>query len=205
MKQVWLGLCAIGCAHVSGPSPRIVQAAMPPATSAEDAAFETATAELAAARFQEAGDRFQEFIDRFPADRRVDVARLQEAYAALNQLDQVRGLDRAQTILAQLSEGVDGIALRQLKAVILARAQALQAQAAVAELLSQCEGQAGSALDKERSQSRAQVGKLQQELQKREETLEQVKQRLLEIQRMASDMIGAPPPEKDPNHGNRSP
>ncbi len=36
------------------------------------------------------------------------------------------------------------------------------------------------------------MGKLQQELQRREEKLEQVKQRLLEIQRMASDTLGAP-------------
>jgi hypothetical protein len=41
-----------------------------------------------------------------------------------------------------------------------------------------------------------QMGKLQQELQRREQTLEQVKQRLLEIQRMASETLGGPPPDQ---------
>ena len=111
--------------------------------------------ELGAGRFQSAGRLFKEFTDRFPADPRVSIARIHQAHAALNQLDQVRGLDEAQEILAQIPlVPADAVAVQQLEAVILARAQALQAQAAVSELLTRCEGQAGSAVDRERAQMR---------------------------------------------------
>jgi hypothetical protein len=149
--------------------------------------------DLAAARIQAAGRGFKEFADRYPDDPRVPTARLHQAYAALNQLDQVRGLDEAQELLARLGPiAGDAVAMQQLQALILARAQSLQAQAAVAEILNRCQGQAGTAVDKERALSRVQVGKLQQELERREQTLEQVKQRLLEIQRMASETLGGP-------------
>jgi outer membrane protein assembly factor BamD (BamD/ComL family) len=188
-----LTLFLAACAHDAGRGSTLVQASVPLATTGADASFEAAMAELAAARFQSAGRLFKDFADRYPADSRVFAARLHQAYAALNQLDQVRGLDEAQEILTQLPQApTDAVAVQQLEALILARAQALQAQAAVSELLTRCEGQAGSAVDRERAQMRSQVGKLQQELQRREETLEQVKQRLLEIQRMASDTLGAP-------------
>ena len=188
-----LAVLLAACAHGGHQGSRLEQAHVPLATSAADAVFEAGMAELAAARFQSAGALFKEFADRFPTDPRVSTARLHEAYAALNQLDQVRGLDEAQEILAQLVPSpADSVAVQQLQTLILARAQALQTQAAAAELLTQCQGQAGSAVDRERAQSRSQVGKLQQELQRREETLEQVKERLLQIQRMASDVLGAP-------------
>ena len=188
-----LTLMLAACAHDRGRGSRLEQAHVPLAISAADAVFEDATVELAAARFQSAGSRFKEFAERFPTDPRASTARLHQAYAALNQLDQVRGLDDAQEILAQLVPSpADSVAVQQLQTLILARAQALQTQAAAAELLTQCQGQAGSAVDRERAQSRSQMGKLQQELQRREETLEQVKERLLQIQRMASDVLGAP-------------
>jgi len=187
-------LLPAACAH--GPRAELPQAAVPVATSGADAAFESAMVELAAAHFQSAGKRFKDFADRFPSDPRVSTARIHEAYAAVNQLDQVRGLDEAQEILARVEPSpADAVALRQLRALILARAQALQAQAAVSELLDRCAGKAGTAIDRERAQSRTQVEKLQQEIQRREEMLEQVKQRLLEIQRMASETLGAPRPE----------
>lgn len=193
-------LLLAACAQAGASRSSLTEAAVPVATSAADAAFEAATLELAAARLQAAGRRFKEFAERFPTDPRVPMARLHQAYAALDQLDQVRGLDEAQEILAQLGPpGGDTVAVQQLQALILARAQALQAQAAVSELLNRCQGQAGTAADKERAQSRSQLGKLQQELQRREQTLEQVKQRLLEIQRMASDTLGAPPVDQPPD------
>ncbi len=190
----WLLVLLTACGHDLGRQSRLAQAEVPTATSAADALFEAAAVELAAARIQSAGKYFKDFADRFPADPRVSTARLHQAYAALDQIDQVRGLDEAQEILAQLAPAPDeSVAVQQLQALILARAQTLQAQAAVSELLNRCEGQAGSAVDRERAQNRSQMGKLQQELERREETLEQVKRRLLEIQRMASDTLGAPP------------
>jgi tetratricopeptide (TPR) repeat protein len=184
----------MSCAHRGGPGANLTQATVPAPTSSADGIFESAMVELAAARFQSAGKRFKDFAERFPGDARASLARLHQAYAAVNQLDQVHGLDEAQEILAQVAPSpASSVALQQIRALILARAQALQAQAATSELISRCEGQAGTAIDRERAQSRTQVGKLQQELQHREEMLEQVKRRLLEIQRMASDTLGAPP------------
>ncbi len=97
------------------------------------------------------------------------------------------------------------MALRELRALILSRAQALQAQAAVTEVLSQCQDQTSQALDRERAQSKEKVGKLQAELQRREQTLDQVKQRLLEIQTMTNEMLGPPPSPPTAADENKGP
>ena len=187
-------LLPLGCAHAAAVRSPPPVAVLPREATAADLAYAAATAELGQARIQGAGAAFKAFADAHPTDRRAASARLQEAFAALDALDQVRGLDEAQAILAQLPPGADTAALHELEALILARAQGLQAQAAVAELLNQCESQTDSHLDKERSQSRAQLARLQQELQRRERTLQEVKQRLIEIQQLAAEMLGAPLP-----------
>jgi TolA-binding protein len=198
MKRAWwLVALTSGCVHAVAPRAMPAQAAVPLESSPADIAYEAAVAELAAARYQSAGQLFKSFADSFPKDRRVATARLQEAFTALDGLDQVQGLDEAQAILSQLPAQADPVAVRELHALILARAQALQAQAAVAEVLTRCEGESDTALDKERAQAHAQMGRLQTELQRRERTLDQVKQRLLEIQQLATEMLGgslpAPP------------
>jgi outer membrane protein assembly factor BamD (BamD/ComL family) len=187
-----------GCAHASSrPAPEVV-ASSEVGPSAADTAYAAALRELETARFQSAGQRFKLFAEKYPSDRRVPTARLQQAFAALDQMDQIRGLDEAQAILAQLPAAADPVALRELQALILARAQGLQAQAAVSQLLSQCEKTTDNQLD--RQQSRAEVDKLQHALQKRERTLDEVKQRLLEIQQLATEMAGSPqgPPPEPP-------
>ena len=195
LTATWVALGLAGCLHAGVPRPPPAQVQLPHEISAADLAYQAAMVELGAARYQDARQLFKAFAERFPADHRASTARLQEAFTALESVDQVQGLDEAQAILAQLPPETDAVALRELRALILARAQALQAQAAVAEVLSQCQGDTGQLIDRERAQSKAQVSKLQSEISRREHTLEQVKQRLLEIQNLATEMLGAPLPQ----------
>jgi outer membrane protein assembly factor BamD (BamD/ComL family) len=196
MKRAgYIWLLFAGCVHAGATHASPSQAVVPREVSAADLAYQAAAGELGAARYQEARPLFKTFAEKFPTDPRAATARLQEAFAALGALDQVQGLDEAQAVLAQLPPETDAAALRELRALILTRAQALQAQAAVAQVLSECQADTGQLIDRERAQSKAQVGKLQTELQRRERTLDQVKQRLLEIQQLATEMLGAPLPQ----------
>ena len=198
---VWVALSGLcGCVHRSATSPATPQATPLPFKSTADLAFEQAAQALSEANYSEARRLFAAFAQAFPSDPRRPLARIQEAFADLIDPDLLAGLDRAQTVLATLApnEG-DPLAVSQLEALLLARAQALQGLASMSELLAECQGQASELLDRQKANSRATVGKLQQELQRRDETLEQVKQRLLEIQQLAADMLGAPRAAGAPN------
>jgi hypothetical protein len=199
----WL-LCLLlagGCAHApmesTEPAAPLPASSGPPKT-AQDASWEEAEVALTEGKFSEAGHQFGAFADAFPDDPRADLARVQQAYAALaDDPDPMRGTEQAAALLARAHpDGPHAEEAAELKAVIEARRRLRVEGSDLAAELDSYKRQIQSIpdLERDRATARATVVKLQQELVRKEKALEEVKQRLLEIQQMAAEMLGVPKP-----------
>ncbi len=197
-----LAATAIGCAHVPPPSPEAADLPAPPtpARNARDLSWDEAETALGQGAWAEAGRLFGAFADAFPEDSRVPLARLQQAYAALSDPDPARGLEQAESLLARVPADAARGPQKAMRAAISGR-RAAQSRAAASDAdLASCRQrlEPTADLERDRAASRAQVAKLQQELQRKERSLEDVKRRLLEIQQLAAEMLGLPKPAVAP-------
>ncbi len=195
-----LGALSAGCAHapVESAEPSLQAAKAVPGKTAQDASWEEAELALTQGKFSEAGHQFGAFADAFPDDSRTDLARIQQAYAALaDDSDPMRGTEQAAALLARAHpDGPHAEEAAELKAVIEARGRLRTEGFDRAAELEACRRQIQSMpdLERDRSAARVQIGKLQQERVRKEKALEEVKQRLLEIQQLAAEMLGVPKP-----------
>jgi hypothetical protein len=109
----------------------------------------------------------------------------------------MRGTEQAAALLARAHpEGAHAEEAAELKTVIEARRR-LRAEGSdrAAELeVYKHQIQSIPDLERDRTAARAAAAKLQQELLRKEKALEEVKQRLLEIQQLAAEMLGVPKP-----------
>ncbi len=193
-------LCLAGCAHAP-PEPE-APASPPPASlppqTAQDAAWEEAEAALTQGKFAEAGHQFGAFADAFPDEPRAELARIQQAYAALaDDPDPMRGTEQAAVLLARAHpDGSYAEEAAELKTVIETRRRLRSEGSDRAAELEACQRQLQSIpdLERDRTAARAATAKLQQELVRKEAALEEVKQRLLEIQQLAAEMLKVPKP-----------
>jgi outer membrane protein assembly factor BamD (BamD/ComL family) len=190
-----------GCAHApSEPSePSSAQSlTFPPPKTAQDASWEEAEIALTQGRFAEAGHQYGAFADAFPEDPRADLARIQQAYAALAEdPDPIRGTEQAAALLARAHPGgVHAEEAAELETVIEARRRLRTEVSTRVTELEGCRRRLAAIpdLDRDRASARAATAKLQQELLQKERDLEDVKQRLLEIQQLAAEMLGVPKP-----------
>ena len=200
--QVTLLVALAGaCAHASVESGEASSAppsaALPPKT-AQDASWEEAEIALTQGKFAEAGHQFGAFADTFPEDPRADLARIQQAYAALaDDPDPMRGTEQAAVLLARAHpDGPYTEEAAELKTVIEARRRLHSEGSDRASELEACQRQAQSIpeLERDRAAARTAAAKLQQELTRKALALEEVKQRLLEIQQLAAEMLKVPKP-----------
>jgi TolA-binding protein len=191
----------VGCAHAPTEAPEASSAqpsaSVPPKT-AQDASWEEAEVALTQGKFAEAGHQFGAFADAFPDDPRADLARIQQAYAALaDDPDPMRGTEQAAVLLARAHPaGPYAEEAAELKTVIEARRRLRSEGSDRAAELEACQKQLQSIpdLERDRAAARASTAKLQQELVRKEKALEEVKQRLLEIQQLAAEMLKVPKP-----------
>ncbi|MHB8420589.1 MAG: hypothetical protein ACYDCL_21150 [Myxococcales bacterium] len=200
-RALLLGVLA-ACAHV--PSEPIATPSAPTVATVTgaDVSWEEARAALLSGRLGEAGHLFGAFAEAFPDDGRAPLARLQQAWATLAaDPDAARATEHAAALLDRLRPGKGSPEeLSELRALLEARRRRLEeAQGRTADLAA-CRKQLQSAgdLERDRAAAKAAVAKLQQELARKERALEDVKQRLLEIQQLAAEMLGVPKPGSAP-------
>ena len=199
---VALPACVHTAALVAAPPPVCVPRPAVPRSAAE-VEWDGAGGALAEGHYDLAGQLFARFANDFPGDSRVPRARIQQAYATLLQPEASAALAKAQAIAAQLAppaEPADREALAALLILIASRQSAQRDLRTRTDLLSSCQQRMAQLPDfeRDRSASRSSVARLQQELLRKEQALEDVKQRLLEIQQLAAEMLGGAKPAVPP-------
>ncbi len=196
-------LLAASCVHAAAPAPEIAapEAAPLARRDARDLAWDEALAVLAGGAVAKAARLFGAFADAFPGDPRVPIARIHQAYVALGDPDPVRGLEQAEALLSRIPPGgAPERVLAPLRAAVAARRQRASRASAAEAALADCQRRLGPAadLERDRAAARALAAKLQQELLRKQASLEEVKRHLLEIQQLAAEMLGLPKPAPSP-------
>ncbi|MHB1845725.1 MAG: hypothetical protein ACYCWW_12935 [Deltaproteobacteria bacterium] len=199
-RILWpLLLLPLGCVHArprAPPPPPPPPVAMAPSQSAADAAWDAAEERLGDGRFAEAEREFTHFAAAEPNDPRTSLARLQAAALALLDPDEAAGLARAAPLVQAASPATGHEAVLAAVLQLVQGRERLERDRAAASLeLSTCKRTLSGLQDtpKELAAARAGTARLQQELARKEKALEDVKQRLLEIQQLAAEMLGAKP------------
>jgi hypothetical protein len=194
-----LGLALAACAHTAPETaaPPLAPAA-PAAKSAHDLSWEEAQAALLAGKVTEASHLFGAFADAFPEDDRAGLARVQQAWAALAVDDNpARATEHAAALLERVRPDA-GVTeqVSELRAVLEGRRRLHdEAQRRSTDLAAcQAQLQAVAEIVRDRAGAKAAAAKLAQELTRKQRELEDVKQRLLEIQQLAAEMLGVPKP-----------
>lgn len=214
-RYLTLALLASACVHAPPPLPPTLPLAclapLPPVKSKAELAWDEAERALAAGRYEGAGQLFAVFANDFPTDPRAPLARIQQGFSTLLQPDEAVGLAKVEAILEQLPTVLgpgERHSAKALRAIVAARRSTHQELGTRTDLLSSCQERLETlaSLERERTTSKAAMAKLQQELLHKEQALEEVKMRLLEIQQLAAEMLGAPKqlaPPRRPLDGER--
>ncbi|HUB06996.1 MAG TPA: hypothetical protein VMB50_08345 [Myxococcales bacterium] len=198
-RGLLLGLALAACAHTAPETAALpLTSVTPAAKSAPDVSWEEAQAALLAGKVTEASHLFGAFADAFPEDDRAGHARLQQAWATLAvDDDPARATEHATALLERVRPDA-GVAeqLSELRAVLEARRRLHdEAQRRNTDLAAcRTQLQAVGDLERDLAGAKAAAAKLAQELTRKQRELEDVKQRLLEIQQLAAEMLGVPKP-----------
>ncbi len=204
VRSLGLSLLLAGCAHAVVPPPApppIPPRAEAPARSPVDLSWDAVQELLAEGRFAAAERDFTTFAAANPSDPRTSLARLEAALLALLEIDEAAGLARAAPLAeaAAPALGHEDV-LAAIRLLVAARSRALREKEDLTGQLASCKKGLIGLQDsqKELALARAGQAKLQQDLARKDRALEDVKQRLLEIQELAAEMLGAKPARPPP-------